>query len=298
MTRFSRAIFLSWYCEKGDCDFCWMSTQKKLIADPKKARRRYESIFCEAAISAACGWDIEFLSGGYGSFAPDELLYITKTVHAMTGKKQWLNFGTMAPGELMRFAPHAEGFCGTVECINEAIRDKACPSKPMSEILRMFGECDRLGLSKAITVIIGLGETMDDYSGLFDFISRHKIDRITFYALNPQRGTPYKESPELEYYAEWIRRAREDFPKLHIIAGAWRDKIEYFPRLIEAGADDITKFPGLKEFGSEKATRLEQSMKNFLGTLTRKPKDTEAFTDCLPGPMKEKTRQKIRDYGF
>ncbi len=24
-----RAIFLSWWCEKGDCSFCYMSTQKK-----------------------------------------------------------------------------------------------------------------------------------------------------------------------------------------------------------------------------------------------------------------------------
>ena len=34
-----RAIFLSWWCDKGDCAFCYMSTQKDKIKDPKKARR-------------------------------------------------------------------------------------------------------------------------------------------------------------------------------------------------------------------------------------------------------------------
>ena len=34
-----RAVFLSWWCDKGDCAFCYMSTQKNKIKDPKKARR-------------------------------------------------------------------------------------------------------------------------------------------------------------------------------------------------------------------------------------------------------------------
>ena len=31
-----RAIFLSWWCDKGDCAFCYMSTQKEKIKDPKR----------------------------------------------------------------------------------------------------------------------------------------------------------------------------------------------------------------------------------------------------------------------
>ena len=34
-----RAVFLSWWCDKGDCAFCYMSTQKDKIKDPTKARR-------------------------------------------------------------------------------------------------------------------------------------------------------------------------------------------------------------------------------------------------------------------
>ena len=39
-----RAIFLSWWCEKGDCAFCYMSSQKPKIKDPEKARRKLNRI--------------------------------------------------------------------------------------------------------------------------------------------------------------------------------------------------------------------------------------------------------------
>ena len=75
-TWFERAIFLSWYCAKGDCKFCYMSTQKKLIKDPKKARRSFESILAEVFLCKKLGWKIEFLSGGYESFSRQELLFL------------------------------------------------------------------------------------------------------------------------------------------------------------------------------------------------------------------------------
>lgn len=31
-----RAIFLSWWCDKGDCAFCYMSTQKIKLKTPQK----------------------------------------------------------------------------------------------------------------------------------------------------------------------------------------------------------------------------------------------------------------------
>ena len=68
LTHFERAIFLSWYCGRGDCKFCYMSTQKKRIKNPKLAKRRVESVLAEVMICKTAGWKIEFLSGGYESF--------------------------------------------------------------------------------------------------------------------------------------------------------------------------------------------------------------------------------------
>ncbi len=301
--RFERAIFLSWYCSKGDCKFCYMSTQKDRIKDPKRARRSFESIFAEAMISKQCGWGVEFISGGYDSFSTDELLFIVSTVYEITGKKQWLNLGTLDEKELLLFKPYAEGFAGTVECVNWKLRKEICPSKPIDPIIRSFEACDRIGLKKAMTLIIGLGETIDDFSELKRFILKHRIDRITFYALNPQKGTPYTKSPDINYYSGWIARTRESFPDLYIIAGAWHDKTHYFSRLLEAGADSITKFPAIRYFGKKEAEEIGKECRlagrRFTGTLTKLPDaDWDKLVDGLSidRGMKEKVKKKIRSY--
>ena len=90
-TWFERAIFFSWYCSKGDCKFCYMSTQKV----NKLARRRKESILAEAIICKNLGWKVEFLSGGYESYSTDELVDLVKQIYLITGQKQWLNIGVL-----------------------------------------------------------------------------------------------------------------------------------------------------------------------------------------------------------
>jgi len=305
-TCFERAIFLSWYCSKADCTFCYMSTQKDRINElknPKMARRRIASIFAEAIISKACGWDIEFLSGGYDSFSKEELLFIIKGIYEITGKKQWLNIGVLNEEELKIFEPYVKGFIGTLECVNMTLRDKICPSKPMNEILSMFKSCDELGVKKGITVIIGLGETFGDFEFLKDFIKDNKITRITFYSLNPQKGTPFNSSPPIDYYEKWVAMTRESFPNLWITAGAWHDKTNYYSRLLKAGANNITKFPALKAFGSKEAKEIENQAKlagrRFIGTLTKMPKvdwDDEVDKLKFDIELKNNIKKKLKDY--
>jgi biotin synthase-like enzyme len=302
-TCFERAIFLSWYCSKADCAFCYMSTQKDRINEPARARRSFASIFAEAIISKACGWQIEFLSGGYDSFPKEELLFIIKGVYEVTGKKQWLNIGALNKDELRLFRPYVEGIIGTLECASPSLREKFCPSKPMDEINTMFSMCDKLGLKKGVTVIIGLGETLDDFEFLREFIVKNKVIRITFYSLNPQKGTIFKASPPIDYYEQWIMMARKAFPELWITAGAWHDKTNYYSRLLKAGADNITKFPVLRLFGTAKAEEVEKQVKlsrrKFTGTLTKLPKvDWNREVDRLgfDAELKEKIKFKLNAY--
>ena len=88
-----RAIFLSWWCDKGDCKFCYMSTQKEKIRDPTKARRRVSNILAEAEMCNRLGWNIEFLSGGYKSFTTQEIKSIATDIYNITGDGVWLNTG-------------------------------------------------------------------------------------------------------------------------------------------------------------------------------------------------------------
>jgi biotin synthase-like enzyme len=272
-TWFERAIFLSWYCSKGDCKFCFMSLQKPRIKNPRLAIRKIEGILKEARICKRQGWKVEFLSGGYESYTIGELVGITKKVYEATGQKQWLNIGVLTKEEMKKFKPYIEGVVGAVESANDKIRKEACPSKPLDEIEKMLKEADRLGLKKGITIIIGLGESEKDIEKLYKLIKKHKIDRITFYRLNPHRGTPYKKGPESNYYAKWIAKTRIKFPKLEIIAGSWVDKLDEIDLLLKAGANAITKFPAIKLFGTKYAKKIEdkakQAGRTFKGSMTK-----------------------------
>ncbi len=280
-----------------------MSTQKNKIKNPSLAKRRPESILAEAMISKACGWKIEFLSGGYESYALDELVDLTKKIYEITNQKQWLNIGAIKKEELEKFKPYLEGVCGAVECINPEIHDFVCPSKPVSEILKMFKACDELKLKKAITIIIGLGETEKDIPLLIDFIRKNKISRVTFYALNPHKETIFKKGPDKEHYAKWIKAIRKEFPKIKIIAGSWVNRLNEISILLKAGADAITKFPAMKLFNSKFARKIEKQAKlanrKFVGSLTKLPKmDWEKEVEKLKfdKELKEKIKIKLKQY--
>jgi len=277
-TYFERAIFISWYCSKRDCAFCYLSSRKNIKQDPIKDRRSLSSILAEAIICKACGWKVEFISGGCDTYTDKELLTIIKNIYKIIKQKQWLNLGILTEKQLKLFKPYTEGICGTVECITPKLRDKLCPSKPLKEIEDMFKIADKLKLKKTITIIIGLGETLNDFKYLKAFIKKHKLDKITFYRLKPQKGTIFenKKGPETNYYLEWIKRTRKEFPTIKIVAGSWLTHLNEIHLLLKAGADNITKFPSIRKFNTKYAKTIEEESKKanrkFIGTLTKVPK--------------------------
>ncbi len=274
-----RAIFLSWWCDKGDCSFCYMSSQKPLIQDPKKARRRVEAILAEAEMVQRMGWNIEFLSGGYGAFTTPEIKNIATEIYQITDNPVWLNVGITS--ELDAYGEEVTGVTGAVEVANPELHRKICPSKPLKDITGMLTEAGDLGFKKAITIILGLGETPEDMQYLFEIIEDLNIDRIIFYSLNPHPDTPYADTPQPAslYYAGVVAATRIKFPQLEIITGTWVDNLANIGPLILAGANGITKFPLFKMFGTRYGRRVEEEV-HWAG---RKLQGT--FTDhaCLDG---------------
>ena len=225
---------------------------------------------------------------------------MTKQIFNITNQKQWLNIGTLTKDEIKQFMPYIEGVCGAVECINPEIRKNVCPSKPIEPITRMLKDAEELGLKKSITIIIGIGETEKDIPLLIDFIKEQKIDRITFYALNPHKGTPFKKGPETKYYVQWIKETRKAIPKLQIIAGSWVNRLSEIHLLLEAGADAITKFPVIQLFGSKFARQIEEEAKkagrDFECTMTRLPMiDADKEVAKLDEEIKEKVKSKLAE---
>ena len=256
-----RAIFLSWWCDKGDCKFCYMSTQKNKITDPKKARRRVNNILAEAEMCKRLGWNIEFLSGGYKSFTTSEIKSIASNIYNITGEGVWLNTGIT--DDLEEYGKEITGITGAVETANPKLQKEICPSKPLTDISNMLDKSGDLGFKKAITIILGLGETFEDIEYLIQYIKDHKIDRIIFYSLNPHPETIYvnNSQPASLYYARVVSTIRIEFPNIEIICGTWVDNLANIGILILSGANGITKFPLFKMFGSKFGKRVEEEVK-------------------------------------
>ena len=281
-----RAIFLSWWCDKGDCSFCYMSTQKNKIKDPKKARRNVNNIYAEAEMCKRLGWNIEFLSGGYKSFTTSEIKNIAINIKNITGNGVWLNTGIT--DELEEYGSEIKGITGAVEVANPEIHKRVCPSKKIDDISNMLDKAGDLGFKKAITIILGLGESLSDADYILDYIKEHKIDRVIFYSLNPHRDTVYANSsqPASLYYAEVVARVRIEFPDVEIICGTWIDNLANIGILILAGANGITKFPLFKMFATKYGKRVEEEVKwsgrQLKGTFTNKSKLGDEKSEVSP----------------
>lgn len=267
-----RAIFLSWWCDKGDCAFCYMSAQKPKIKEPQKARRKINSILAEAELTRRMGWNIEFLSGGYGSFTTKEVKNISEKIYSITGKPVWLNLGINK--NLEDYGDEIAGITGAIEVANPELHKKICPSKPIDDIIEMMDAAGDLGFKKAITIILGLGETVEDIRHLWNIIGENEVDRVIFYSLNPHKDTSYENSPQPAslYYAGVVAATRIKFPNLEIVTGTWIDNLANIGPLILAGANGITKFPLFKMFGTRYGKRVEDEVRwagrELQGTFT------------------------------
>ncbi|MBW2993142.1 radical SAM protein [Candidatus Woesearchaeota archaeon] len=257
---YGRCIFLSWYCDLGTCKFCFRSTIKHKIRHAKTAKRTIGSILVEALLAKNLGWRIEFLTGGYKIFPVDELVKITEMVTKVYGEKIWLNLGALKKEELEKFKPHIEGIAASIETINPELHNKICPDKPIKPYEEMFENAK--DLKKSITIVIGLGEKREDFELLKTFIKKYKLDRITFYALKPVKGTPYIKGPDIEDYLWWIAQTRINFPKLEIMAGTTPRRYGEVDLLLKAGANSITKFSATKLFGTDTAKTVAQKVKD------------------------------------
>jgi len=159
---------------------------------------------------------------------------------------------------------------------------------------------------RSMTTVIGLGEKREDFELLKKFIKKHNLDRITFYALKPVKGTIFEgtNGPKTEDYLWWIAQTRIAFPKLEIIAGTTARRYEEVGLLLKAGANAFTKFPATKMFGTKEAYKIEQDIKELgrelKGTITKIPEDINWEKDIenlgLNQDLEEEVKEKMKLY--
>lgn len=302
-TKFGRCLFLSWYCSLGNCDFCYRTVEKKRIDQPSLAKRRKESIYTEALIAKKLNWDLEFLTGGYGIFPFDELVEISKVVSQIFQKKIWLNMGVMSRQQLEILKPYIEGFVASVETLEPKLHKRVAPGKPIAPFEHMLKTAKELGFKTGFTIILGLGEPKEDYSYVKDFIEKNNIDRLTYYALRPVKGTRYKQGPDPEYVAWWIANTRIDFPKLEITIGSAETRLPEISLMLDAGANMVTKLPGTRLFGTEGGLKfkeeVEKASRVFDSEFLYLPKidwEEEVKNLDISDDRKEKLVLKLKEY--
>ena len=155
-----------------------------------------------------------------------------------------------------------------------------------------------------MTFIVGMGETIDDFGSLKNFIIKNNVDKVIFYALNPIKGTMFEnnDGPEIDYYVEWIRKTRNEFPNIDIVAGPWVDRVDNLHLMLEAGANAITKFPAIKLFNTIHAKNIEEEIKKagfeMEGSFTQIPDiNIENIDNFDFDPiLKEKIKIKLKQY--
>ncbi len=208
---------------------------------------------------------------------PDELESLLKAAVGITGEKIWLSVGPVPKPLLLHYLPYIKGVVGSTETINPKLHKIVCPSKPLAPYEHMFETATELGLQKAMTFIVGMGETKEDLELLEKFIQKHGIGKIHIYGLIPTKGTMFEHSPPptAEEQAWWIAQLRIAFPTLDIQCGIWEDRADYLPLLLKAGANSISKFRALKIFGTKTAHGIVEQCRvagrEFQGSLTVLP---------------------------
>ena len=262
---FGKCIFISWYCRIATCKFCFRAVHNQRREGPKtpeQAKRSTSSVLAEALITRKLGWRLEFLTGGCDSLPFNQFFELVKKVCEVYNDKIWINLGLFNREQLEQLKPYVEGVCASIETTNPELHKEVCPDKPIKPYQEMLELSGRLGFKKSACIIIGLGEKKSDINPLFEFIRKNKLDRITFYALKPVKGSSFSKSPEPEEYAWWIARTRIEFPDLEIMAGLTPKKPEYAEWVLRAGANAVTKFPATRKFGSEQARVVERGAIN------------------------------------
>ena len=303
LTWYGRCIFLSWYCDLGTCKFCFRSTQKHKIRFAPDAKRTLSSVLIEALLCKKLGWRIEFLTGGYRIFPIKDLVEMTKLVSKVYGEKIWLNLGVIEKKDLDLFQPYVKGIVSSIETIEPKLHKFVCPDKPIKPYEEMFGYAK--DFKRSMTMVIGLGEREKDFELLAKFIEKHKLDRITFYALKPVKSTIFENTngPKTEDYLWWISSTRIKFPKLEIIAGTTARRYEEVGLLMKAGANAFTKFPVTKMFGTKQAHQIEKDIKatgrELKGSITKLPKvnwNAEIEKLKLDKELEDDVKEKMRLY--
>lgn len=289
---FERSIPLSWQ-SMLNCTLCHFSPKKSEVTLLRSSRRSLSSIAAEAYLAKELGWKAQ-IAIGYLPIKTKELSEITSKVSEIMGSKIWLETLPLSRNDFHELSSSIEGISVPLETINKGFRRRFYQHLSLKDCLVTLDEA--AGLKKGITIILGMGESLQDMEELHRIMTMTKLDRITFVPLLPHKNTQFRKGPSSFYITRWIAETRIAFPKMEIIAGTWSGRVAEIGLFMKAGVNAITKFQALRNFNNEDAKSIEQEIgtagRTFVSTLTNL-KELERLKKVT---MDEETKNKLGKY--
>jgi biotin synthase-like enzyme len=291
-TWFERTMYLSWN-SSFNCTFCRLIPKKTQNIAPLSAKRPPSSLIAEAYLARQLSWKTQ-LSTGYMPYNIKELFELVQKFEEVNDEQLWLETLPMPGSDIDILKPYLQGINAPLETINKGIRRRYYTDFPLNNYLTMFD--DATNLKKGVTIILGIGESLQDIEEFHRFLTMNNIDKVTFTPIIPHKKTPFKQGPSSFYLTRWIAETRIAFPKLEISAGTWKGRVAEVGLFLKAGANTISKFPIVKNFSSEDARSIEQEMKTaermFISTLT----DVEKLHQIKDIEIDPETKDKLMRY--
>ena len=302
ITFFERSVFINWTCGIADCKYCYLSTQPK---SDKHALRSPASILAEILVCKLMGWRVGYLTGGLRVESSDYLTGLLSDVEKVLGHKTWMNFGPYTHREVQAFKPYVNGMGSAIESFDEELHNYICPSKPLKALKKFLGYLKEEHMGKLITIILGIGERMEDIEEVITQVKEYNIDTVQLCFLKPQAGTVFAQvpAPDPDYMCWWIAKLRVALPKLNIKVALVRERMNDTKRYLDAGANGFSRFMVFKDFNTKYAQEFVQGctdagreLEGHFTTLPELDIDSALEKIDLEKERKEEVRKKAKQY--
>lgn len=289
---FERTIHLSWQ-NTVNCTLCSLSSKTTMASTTLSSKRSLASLMAEVHLAKQLDWRVQ-LSAGCMYPGIKEVMAVCKRMVSIMDEKIWLEMQPANGADIDMLRPYLMGITAPVETVNKGLRKRFYSNTPLRKFITMFDDAGHL--RRGITIVLGMGETLDDMQELYHFIEMNKIDKIIFLPVLPHKNTPFRKSPSSFYITRWIAETRLAFPKSEITAGTWKGRVAEVGLFLKAGANAITKFPAIRRFNSEDARSIEQEIKTLKRTFTSTLTNIGKVSQLEYLDADDETKEKLMNY--
>ncbi len=262
-----------------------------ILFDVKAPRRSSSSVEAEVHLCKQLGWR-PVLRVEPSLYSFQESFEIIKRAAGISDKKIDVAMGALARNDLDMLRPYVRSIIARIETVNRGIQKRIIPNKEILAYLTTLGEAK--GFERGIDVTLGIGETLDDITGLLRFVETHAINKVTYF-LSAKQATQ-RRNPSSFYVARWIAETRIHFPKICIVTGTLPQREAEVGLFLKAGANAITQFPALKFFNSEFSQVIEEECRIAKRTLQGTLTDYSQLESLDRSLIKEEVRGKLEKY--